>query len=64
MVVRCLPSQQQLPSDDHLAASAAHVAHWALAAGATSEKNWSILVLLLAICSFLEGRPTLLPVLM
>ena len=56
--------QRQFPSVDHMAASAAHVAQYALAVGDTSEKKWSILVLLLAISSFLEGRPTFLPVLM
>jgi hypothetical protein len=64
VIAGCFPSQLELPSVDHMAASAAHVAQYALKAGATSEKKWSILVLLLAISSFLEGRPTLLPVLM
>ena len=64
VIAGCFPSQLELPSVDHMAASAAHVVQYTPAVGATSEKKWSILVLLLAISSFLEGRPTFLPVLM
>ena len=41
-------SQRPLPSVDRLAASADHVAHWALVFGGTSANNWLILWLVLA----------------
>ena len=57
-------SQLAFPSVDHLAASAAHVAHYALAPVVTGAKNWLIVELVLAISSVFLGLPTFLPVLM
>ena len=48
MVIMCLPSQRQLSSDDHLAASAAHVARWALAAVAAGAGGSFNFVFILA----------------
>ena len=53
-----------LPSADHMAASAAHVAHWMFALDCAGGKNSFILELVLAICSVFLGLPGFLPVFM
>ena len=56
--------QWLIPSVDHLAASAAHVAHYdEVAPAGAGAKNSLIFVFVLATCSDFLGRPGLLPVL-
>jgi hypothetical protein len=55
---------QSLPSADHMAASAAHVAHYVFVLAYAGGKNSFILELVLAICSVFLGLPGRLPVLM
>ena len=56
--------QSDFPSVNRLAASAAHVVHYAIALVCAGAKYWLIFVLVLAISSDFFGLPGLLPVLM
>ena len=56
--------QSDFPSVNRLAASAAHVVHYAIALAYAGAKYWLIFVLVLAISSDFFGLPGFLPVLM
>ena len=64
LVVISCSCQSDFLSVDHLAASAAHVVHYAIVLAYAGAKYWLILVLVLAISSDIFGLPGFLPVLM